>query len=31
MLDVTYSFAEIITELDGLKGTAMNLLIVGLF
>ena len=31
ILLVTYSLAETITELDGLNGIAINLLIVGLF
>ena len=31
ILLVTYSFAETITELDGLNGIAINLLMVGLF
>ncbi len=31
ILEVINSLAEIMTELDGLKGIAINLLIVGLF
>ena len=31
ILSVTKSFAEIIIELEGAKGTAINLFIVGLF